>query len=112
MICDPGSGSAADNSMVIAFVSFSLELLIATLFLIIILHSFTIHSEFVISPYLNCVIFLSFSLKGEKGVPLPCMKPCISVSRNSWNDAVKVSVVPFMVLWVFLSYPMGYKLTL
>ena len=61
-------GSTASSSVVVALLSLPFELLIVTLFLTILL-SFTICSKFVISPYLNCVIFLSFSLKGEKGVP-------------------------------------------
>ena len=66
----PGSIIAA-SSTVIAFLSLSFELLILTLFLII-LHYFTICIKFVLSPYLNLVVLLSFSLRGEKGAPLPC----------------------------------------
>lgn len=68
----PGAGSAASSSMVIAFLSLPFERLIVTLLLIIILHSFTIRSKSVLSPYLTWVISLSFSPEGEEGVPLSC----------------------------------------
>lgn len=67
----PDSSRLTSCGKVIAFLSLSFELLILTLFLII-LHYFTICIKFVLSPYLNLVVLLSFSLRGEKGAPLPC----------------------------------------
>ena len=101
MISDPewwewgflsGSGSTASSSVVVALLSLPFELLIVTLFLTILL-SFTICSKFVISPYLNWVIFLSFSSEGEKGTPLPCC---------TWNCSTCDVFPSFLFILCFL----------
>lgn len=68
----PGSVSTASSSIVIASLALPFELLIVTLFLIIVLHSFTICSKFVISPYFNWLVLFSLSTKSKKGAPLSC----------------------------------------
>lgn len=72
----PGSVSTASSSIVVASLALPFELLIVTLFLIIVLHSFTICSKFVISPYFNWLVLFSLSTKSKKGAPLSC---------HSWN---------------------------